>query len=292
LPPRTNADDDRAVLPRERAAIVCAAAIALVASGAAVAARSAFVTPPALMGRSRTTGEDVALRHLVAAGLPLRCGGTRGHWLALSFDDGPGPRSGLVVRILARAHARATFFLVGKQLRYWPRVPNEEARIAALGDHTWSHLDLLGRPSAQVRAELLTTLRAIRAATGRRVTLFRPPYGAVDARVIGVARSLGLATVLWSIDTRDSLGARWDQIAAAVERWARPGSIILLHDNHGQTVRALRYAILPFLARHRLTPVTIPQLLALDPPTRAELAAGLPGCYPHGPLPGSVAPAR
>jgi peptidoglycan/xylan/chitin deacetylase (PgdA/CDA1 family) len=212
-----------------------------------------------------------ALERFVRLGLPLYCGGPRGRYVALTFDDGPGPYSRVAVRILARAGARATFFLVGRNLAYWPRVPREEARVAALGDHTWSHPRLLGLPDAQVQMQLRRARTAIARASGVRVRLFRPPYGRHGRRIDALVRRDGMLEVLWSVDTRDSEGAPWSAIAATVRRGLYPGAIILMHENRGQTIRALKFAILPMLRRRGYRAVTIPQLLALDPPDTADL---------------------
>src|SRR5712692_3183386 len=64
--------------------------------------------------------ERAALAHFQRLGLPVLCGGFRGHDVALTFDDGPGPYTAEALAILRLANARATFFLTGKELRYWP----------------------------------------------------------------------------------------------------------------------------------------------------------------------------
>jgi len=198
--------------------------------------------------------------------------------VALTFDDGPGPYTRLALRILREAHARATFFVVGKELRFWPGRVAQEARVAAIGDHSWSHPDLLFLSNPAVLEELGSTLDTIESETHVRVRLFRPPYGATDARVAHDAARLGLLEVIWSLDTRDSEGASSAQIAANVRRFARGGSIVLMHENHGQTIEALKFRILPYLRAHHYVPVTVPQLLALDPPTLAQLRHGQAGC--------------
>ena len=84
--------------------------------------------------------------------------------------------------------------------------------------------------------------------------------------------------VLWSIDSRDSEGADWRGITKRVLSNVRSGSIVLLHENRGQTIRALKFHILPELARRRFKTVTIPELLALDPPSGEQLKQGSAGC--------------
>jgi peptidoglycan/xylan/chitin deacetylase (PgdA/CDA1 family) len=225
------------------------------------------------------SAEDAAVARFTAIGLPLYCAGSHGRYVALSFDDGPGPYTPLALRILRRHHARATFFVVGRNIaRFASYLPRAERSFGAVGDHTWNHLDLDYARPATVRSEIARTKAALARASGASVGLFRPPYGAHDRLVDRTAHSLGLLEVLWSVDSRDSEGAPWYQIAAISERDVRPGSIILMHENRGQALRGLAYKLLPWLARHHYKTVSIPELLALDPPTRAQLRAGLTGC--------------
>jgi peptidoglycan/xylan/chitin deacetylase (PgdA/CDA1 family) len=217
------------------------------------------------------------LGRLLRLGLPVFCGGQRTRYVALTFDDGPGPYSSLALRILRQAGATATFFLVGKEPRYWPTIPSQEAIFGALGDHTWTPRQLPALTTTEIRQEILSTETAVQAEAHSQVMLFRPPYGQWDERVIGEARALEPVTTLWSIDTRDSEGAPWYQIAAKVAECVRGGSIILMHENHGRTIQALKFRILPMLKRRGLIPVTVPELLALDPPGAAQLHRGLAG---------------
>jgi peptidoglycan/xylan/chitin deacetylase (PgdA/CDA1 family) len=156
-----------------------------------------------------------------------------------------------------------------------------EARIGALGDHTWHHLDLTRLTQAQRRAELLSTRRAIASAAGVRVMLMRPPYGARNRQVDALARRLGMLDVLWSIDSRDSEGASWQQILTTVVADLRPGAIILFHENHGQTLKAV-HRLLPVLRRRRLRAVSVPELLALDPPSLAQVRLDARGAPRRG----------
>jgi len=119
------------------------------------------------------------------------------------------------------------------------------------------------------------------------VFLFRPPYGARDDAIDGLTRSLGLLEVLWTVDSRDSLGANHTQIERNVIAGLHPGAIILMHENRGQTVRAL-LGIFAALARKRLRAVSVPQLLSDDPPGQPLLRSQGAGCGAHaGELTGS-----
>jgi peptidoglycan/xylan/chitin deacetylase (PgdA/CDA1 family) len=226
--------------------------------------------------------EAVEVRRLLHFGLPVYCAGQHGRDVALTFDDGPGPYTATALRILRRAHARATFFVVGRNIARFTPLLHDEAGLGSIGDHTWTHPFLSRLTVPAIRTELAATKAAIQQSSGTAVTLFRPPYGVHDARVDRLARQLGLIEVLWSVDSGDSEGARWNMIAATVERYVHPGAIILMHENHGQTIRALKFLVLPWLRRQDLTAVDLNALLALDPPTLAQLRLGQIGCKGGG----------
>ena len=223
------------------------------------------------------------IRRLIAVGRPVYCGGPRGREVALTFDDGPGVYTHLALRKLREARERATFFVVGRSIAAWPGYLRPESRLAALGDHTFTHRDLETLPASTVAAELADTRAMVERATHQPVLLFRPPYGAHDALVDRIVRRLGLLEVMWSVDSADSQGAGYRGIIRNVEQGLRPGAVIEMHENRGQTIRALT-TLLPVLHRRRLRAVSVLQLLADDPPSRAALARGEAACGPRSAL--------
>jgi peptidoglycan/xylan/chitin deacetylase (PgdA/CDA1 family) len=232
---------------------------------------------PAIELRRPRTAAAVA--RFVRMGLPIYCGGHRGRYVALTFDDGPGPATvRTVLPLLRRANARATFFVVGQNIARRAGALRQERTIGAIGNHTWSHAKLTELSAAGVSSQLTSTQRAIERAAGRRPNLFRPPYGARDATVDAAARSLGLAEILWSIDSYDSRGFSTKDVAHTVLKLVQPGSIVLMHENLPQTYRALP-KILRVFKHRRFRLVTVGELLALDPPSRGQLRQGFRGCY-------------
>ena len=216
---------------------------------------------------------------LIRIGLPVYCGGTRGRDVALTFDDGPGVYTARALTILRQEDARATFFLVGSSMERFPRLVRREAQLAALGDHTWTHPFLPELPASTISEEIARAKAAIERATGIPVWLFRPPYDARSEAVDREVRALGLLDVIWDVDSRDwAPGMDWSRIGRRVIGGRAPGAIVAMHENHGQTIRALRYLILPALRRLHLHPVTVPALLEHDPPTLPQLHAGFGGC--------------
>jgi peptidoglycan/xylan/chitin deacetylase (PgdA/CDA1 family) len=232
---------------------------------------------PAIAGAGVGARELLAVARLARTGRPVFCGGARGDMVALTFDDGPGPYTHYVLKRLRRNHMRATFFLNTKNLDRFGSLIARETRFGTVGDHTANHLSLVTLGDAEMRREIDGAQREIGARAGFGVMLFRPPYGAHDAAVDAHVRARRMLQVLWDVDSGDSLGAGWAQIRRHVIAALHPGAIVLLHDNRGQTVRALP-DILHAIRRRHLRAVTVPELLAGDPPTGAQLRAGRRGC--------------
>jgi len=269
-----------------RRALVLALAVPFAGCGGTASVVTRPSSPPPLPApfhvrapRSRAArAQRAELRRLLAAGRPVFCGGHRGRMVAFTFDDGPGVYTGLALNELRRAGALATFFLVGKSIARFPAWPRREARIAALGDHTQHHLLLAALSAPAAQREIAAGLASARRASGEPIRLFRPPYGADTPFVTATARRLGMVEIMWSIDSGDSIGGNFHQIAARVREGLRPGSIVLFHENRGQTIRALR-SLLPDLRRRHLRAVTVPELLAADPPSAAQLRGGQIACF-------------
>jgi peptidoglycan-N-acetylglucosamine deacetylase len=207
--------------------------------------------------------------------------------VAVAFDDGPARDTPAFVAMLERLGVHATFFMIGRQVtaRYKQLLLRELADGDALGDHTFNHANLV--LSRRAHTELAATVARIRAVSGYSPCVFRPPYGALDRRVLADARALGLATVMWNVDPRDwALPGR-----AAIERTilseVKPGSIIISHDGggpRGQTLAAYP-AVIAALRRRGYSFVTVPELLGFRPVYRecAKLCDGLG--LPRGRLP-------
>jgi peptidoglycan/xylan/chitin deacetylase (PgdA/CDA1 family) len=166
--------------------------------------------------------------------------------IALTFDDGPWwePAASQFVSLLAREHAPATFFEIGEHIAtYDPHGTIEREMLAdgdMIGDHTWSHPDLLGLSAAGQREQITRAAAAIRNATGGfQPCLFRAPDGAVDSSLLKVARSLGYATIQWDVDPRDWALPDVRAIIDTVVNNARGGAIVEEHFGGGPRYETL-----------------------------------------------------
>jgi peptidoglycan-N-acetylglucosamine deacetylase len=152
--------------------------------------------------------------------------------VALTFDDGPSPWTGPILDLLAAHDGHATFFVLGCLAAADGGEQSLRSIVGAgseIGNHTFSHPSLPTLADGAIRDELEFAGSAIEAASGRRLSYWRPPFFHVDARVRAAASPLGLQEVGCSVMPWDW---EWDAERSAVfvvERLRR-GSIVCMHD--------------------------------------------------------------
>lgn len=160
-------------------------------------------------------------------GLPA---GTRK--LALTFDDGPSdPWTPRLLDVLARRRVRATFFMIGSYVRQHPEIARMVAEAGhEIGNHTFSHPNLIFASPASVRTELAQCNAAIEAATGRPTVFFRPPFGGRRPDVLRAVAAAGLQTIMWRASSYDWSLPTSEAIVNKVQRQIRGGEVVLMHD--------------------------------------------------------------
>lgn len=165
----------------------------------------------------------------------------RPKFAAVTVDDGPDPATTPeILDILARNGVKATFFLVGNQVRRYPELV--QAILAGgheIGNHSRTHPILAGMGEAAVREELTANNALIEGAGAPRPVWFRPPYGSYDTTVVEEAQSLGMSTILWTVDPRDWRKPDVAVLRQRIAEGTHPGAVILLHDHKANTVTAL-----------------------------------------------------
>lgn len=194
--------------------------------------------------------------------------------VALTFDDGPNSKNTpLVLALLAKYRARATFFCLGGMAASHPALVKrivEEGH--ALGNHSVNH-PMGAIPAKRLPHELDDAKKAIEALSGQTVDLFRPPGGNLQNGLVARAIDEDQTIVMWTIDPQDwRASASASRIAQLVTKQAKPGSIVLLHDGGGrrsETVRALE-TILRQLGKAGFRFVTVPELLEASVPPKPK----------------------
>jgi len=152
--------------------------------------------------------------------------------IALTYDDGPNdPHTLRLLEVLAKHNVHATFFLIGRYVQQRPDIVREVVNAGNIvGNHTWSHPNLIFASARQVRAQISECGRALSAAVGEHSRLFRPPFGGRRPATLRVARSLGLQPVMWNVSGLDWKGHSADYVEGRVVKQIRGGDVILLHD--------------------------------------------------------------
>lgn len=250
------------------------------ASVAAVVSKPKAIPSKRLGGPKRLpkpTAADAETRAVIAANErvgPIRHGGGKRRLVALTFDDGPGPYTGPVLRTLRRTKAAATFFQVGKNLEENP-LPAQATRLldrVTIGDHTYTHHNLRQMTRTQQEDEIISTAAVMQAQGEDVPRVFRPPYGSFNQDTEQLMTQRGMALILWSVDSQDYARPGVARIVDNVMSAVKPGAIVLMHDGGGdrsETVKALPTIIKRLRARGYGL-VTVPELLEKDPPRKAD----------------------
>jgi len=187
--------------------------------------------------------------------------------MALTFDDGPNPiTTPQILDILDRQQVHATFFVVGSRIAdQGPLLRRMYSAGHEIGSHSWSHPDLTTLSPAQIMRQVNLTQAAIISEGIPAPSLFRPPYGAVNAMV---KNSIPMTLAMWNIDPLDWETKDPAKVRDAILAHARPGAVIDLHDIYPVTVQSLEGTIEALKPRYQL--VTFSELFNLDSGQRGE----------------------
>jgi len=187
--------------------------------------------------------------------------GTSGRRIALTFDDGPDPRTTpRILDSLREQDLEATFFVLGRHVKKSPGLLRRIVKEGhTIGNHTYNHTDMSDLSRKRMRLELRRTQAAVDDAVGYHypMVLMRPPYGnpyfdGSDALPVfrKVVRDQGLFPILWTVDPRDyKLGGQPEGVLRGIVRAEETGrkvernQVLLLHDTHRQTANALPHII-------------------------------------------------
>jgi peptidoglycan-N-acetylglucosamine deacetylase len=227
----------------------------------AVVANHALLTAAGLWPRSSLLGPNLTR-------LPTD---VRSGRVAITVDDGPDPDvTPVVLEILERYRARATFFCIGERVAAHPELAREIiGRGHVVENHSQRHLNwfsLLGPRALGV--EISTAQDTISAITGQTPRLFRAPAGLRNPFLEPVLHRCGLSLVSWTRRGFDTVSRDPELVLAKLTRGLSAGDILLLHDGHaaragdGQpVVQVVMPRLLEALAAAGLETVTLREVL-------------------------------
>ena len=149
---------------------------------------------------------------------------------ALTFDDGPHPvYTPRVLSILEKHGAKATFFMIGESASKYPHIVKKVIEGGhAIGNHTWTHLNLT-RINSRIR-RLKSMWSCAKALNPYCQKIFRPPYGAHNKKILSDAFLFRYKTILWCASAQDWTLQGPEEIARKIIDRMTPGTIFLLHD--------------------------------------------------------------
>ena len=197
--------------------------------------------------------------------LIIKCGNTNEKLLALTFDDGPDEDfTPQILDILKKYDVKATFYVIGEKVQYNKKIIKREFEEGhEIGNHTFSHPDISNLSSDDIKREIKECEDTLVKLTGKRPTLFRPPYGSYSEEKLGeIAKESGYKIILWTtIDAKDWKNPPPSQISDTIINKAKNGDIILLHDYGTEnTVKALD-TIIPEMIKKGYKFVTVSELI-------------------------------
>jgi peptidoglycan/xylan/chitin deacetylase (PgdA/CDA1 family) len=228
-------------------------------SGAAALAAPGLALPGAAQGYQIALPDDLPQ----SPGTIITRVATSRPQVALTFDDGPHHSlTPALLDILAARGVRATFYVIGNRVaRHAAIMQRIVAEGHEIGNHTWSHPSLYGYGDTAFLSEIDRTNQVIYDTVGRPPVTMRPPYGNITARQAALLyNTRNMATVLWSVDPQDWMRPGSSVVAQRIVNGSHPGAVVLSHDIHGPTVRAMP-ATIDGLAARGFECVTLSELM-------------------------------
>jgi peptidoglycan/xylan/chitin deacetylase (PgdA/CDA1 family) len=160
-------------------------------------------------------------------------GDRSGNKIAITFDDAPlEPYTNQVLDLLKQHNIKALFFLIGKQIKgneaIVLRIVNEGHII---GNHSFSHVNSF--PIFSVSKMIADTQQCdaeIERVTGKRVRLFRPPFGVTNPRVGATVKQQEYLSIGWSLRSYDTTITNRNKLMQRCLVSLRAGDVVLFHD--------------------------------------------------------------
>jgi Predicted xylanase/chitin deacetylase len=173
-------------------------------------------------------------------------------YVALTFDDGPSKLTKEIVDILTEQKVPATFLFIGQNVAHHEEAVTYASKHGmSIGNHSWDHSVMTKFTLEDQIGNLSKANKAIEALTHQPVTLFRPPYGAVNDDLVSAANKQHMKTLLWNRDPEDWNAKNPEDIIRYFYHVEAAGGIYVLHEDKN-TLEALP-AIIKYLKGKDLT---------------------------------------
>ncbi len=162
--------------------------------------------------------------------------------LALTFDDGPGPYTTKLLATLKKYNAKATFFVIGREVNKHQTLLKNIAKAGhQIGNHTWTHPWLTELTRTEVYDEVNETQKLIKKVTGKNPTVMRAPGGLTDDTVREIAAKLNMVLIPGTTSTGDWVAdnRQVGLLTSKALEVAGRGEVILMHETVKETVDSM-----------------------------------------------------
>ena len=161
--------------------------------------------------------------------------------ISVTFDASwGGDQTMRILDILDEYNAKCTFFLVGIWVEKYPELVQEiHRRGHEIGNHSATHVYMTKVSEDKMRQELREMSDMTEKLIGIRPTLFRPPYGDYNNKVVQVSRAEGYEVVQWSVDSLDWKNKGVSDLISRATKNVQQGDIILFHNDSKYILDAL-----------------------------------------------------
>ncbi|RCX11162.1 polysaccharide deacetylase family sporulation protein PdaB [Anaerobacterium chartisolvens] len=215
------------VITLRRLIILSVITIALLLTGAVIVTKMRDGAIPVLSQSRQLPIYSVEAHEKVAA-ITFDCA-----WGAGDIPD--------ILSTLKKEDIKSSFFIVGQWAEKFPdAVKSISDEGHDVSNHSYSHLRMGAIGSDKIRSEISICGQKLSDLSGKKVDLFRAPYGDYNNNVVSIAKDLGYYTIQWNVDSLDwRPGISENEIMDRITKKISPGSIILFHNDTPHTAKIL-----------------------------------------------------
>jgi len=152
--------------------------------------------------------------------------------MSLTFDDGPNdPVTPIILQILKKYNAKATFFVLLEQALKYPNIIRKIIDEGhAIGIHGTEHISYSKYSPEEIYQDVLRNVEVFSHVFKTIPKYLRPPYGTLLKSVQVVCKKFGLIPIGWTIMVRDWLLRDPEQKIGEIVTRSSAGKILVLHD--------------------------------------------------------------
>ncbi|MFT7502084.1 MAG: peptidoglycan/xylan/chitin deacetylase (PgdA/CDA1 family) [Gammaproteobacteria bacterium] len=195
-----------------------------------------------------------------------------GQKMAFTFDDGPSPANTYsVLRSLANANVKATFFLIGVNVRAYPQIARDIASEGhELGNHSIFHTPYR---ASSLASQIAGNNQIIQAETGVRPVANRAPGLTRGSSVLDTCVQENMYECHTHMATSDWVAPRWSasSLVSQFSSTQRTGAFAIYHDG----------------GNRRPTPAAVPRMISIAQSRGYELMTATELVNAGSPVPGN-----